>query len=863
MTKLNIYLLAGISCLLAANSTVAAASLTLNNDIDGKVVAYSKNGKLYKYEMYIAHSKTPVLVSRMSSDTIPSDVQITTYPTLRAFDQEQSKHTKIQSYAGDGVKIAFGYIPSIQKFYDGVGPDSCYISDPTVDRGNNIAMQSQLIATSADSADSSMMSNDTSVQAAFEEFKSKADNTFSKNYAGAVDTGEYNLAAAVTTIVNTNIPAKNNLTPNGIDKLENPLQFLNSCGSSGISAFIAGILTTVNIKVITTSHTASNNFSNSVSAGWGPVDVSNAFQSGKNNAEDFKQVNITVNKLGNIKFNEPHNGVNDYDSYIQKAMDAALPDLVKCQTTQNEKTSQRPDLTACANYITNISTAINEGIRYAKAAISEPPSGSDKKSFGADTLYKFPNGLNFSHNSGKTMPSYKDPTGDGAKITYYPANNNGKNIEDPFKTSNVATYLQNAIRLVYQLNALSARALLLASQPSVTTPDEVIFLQDLASLYSLDALDILRVSNGCFDGIFKANSSNIPECKKTISIANDAEKFKLSELPSYVLKLYSKDFPDTKSLQELLFQNALALQYDVGYTEIATAVAKKAAKCSKNSCGIVRIGNQIGFGLAFYNASRYSTEFFGGAKNVGPQVAGYIFPTTITPKLGLGQSVTYTNDGPGGGTNRGVQWWQQHKDELPQNQEQEYEAAPLYFVFNHPQLLPTGFEQSKMVVNSALPFPIGPEGVFNKIIARNGYYTGDSSAAQNGRVQTLVKDGSYSPPSIKELIAGGELPTPIYNFSGVATTLDPNATQCFNGVYVPHMRYPGKDKRGQLVNNSTYGSLNAKRYFCNANPSSKDTWSNFIFENSSDMITVSNMKVNKTFILNPIKNFFGLPITTN
>lgn len=765
------------------------------------------------------------------------------------------------AFAADGAKVAIGYIPSIQDLKRTIGPEECYISNPTVDRGSNIAMQSKLVVTSADANGSSMMSNETSVSAGFAGFKSKIGNTYSNNYAGSIATGEYNLAAAVTTTVNTNIPAKNNLTARGIDLLSsNPVKFLENCGTSGVEAYIAGILTTINITVATTSHSASNSFSNTVSAGWGPDQVSNAFKSAKSSEQDFTKVTIKIKSLGNIKFNQPQNGAKDYDTYISNAMAANEADLRSCQL------DRKPDLTACANYITNMSAAVTAAISYAKSAISEPPADSDKRSFGADTLYVFPNGLNLTHNFANTPVTYKDPKVNGSsntKFTYIAANYDDKTIVDPYAAgTNASTYLKNAIRLIYQLNALSARAQLLASLPEMTTYKEAAVLTNLAGYYANDAAKIYQVSRKCYDAILTKDSSDINECNGSdtkIDVAQGAVSFKLNELPDNVFQLYSKTTPMRGGKQELLFRNTIALQYDVDYLEIATGIYSTQT--------MIRSANQIGFGLAYYNSLGYSSEFFGGDSKRPTNVEGYLLPNTVVPQLGHDENI-YLNYSLPDKVFTGVQWWQPGKDETAISSLSNYKARSLYFIYNgnllSDPLNPDKADDPNDPENvGEPPLMSGKKGLFNKVIGNgDDQITGDSSAKQNQRLLMLHTNGTYKVPSISDL-RKGVLPRISYSFHGVVTTknsVNKQAEQCFAGVHIPdNMKYPGKGKPAQLPANSTYGSTNTLNSLCNSNPDyalANPYYYYKLVDNKA--YGVKNMEQNGALLLIPVKNFFGL-----
>jgi hypothetical protein len=264
---------------------------------------------------------------------------------------------------------------------------------------------------------------------------------------------------------------------------------------------------------------------------------------------------------------------------------------------------------------------------------------------------------------------------------------------------------------------------------------------------------------------------------------------------------------------------------------------------------MIRAANQLSFGLAYYNEKEYSDEFFGGVHNRPGTVSGYIFPSTGLANLGKSEN-TYTNSDPSAPnvTKKGVRWWQNYKEEAKIDNLTEYKASPLYFVYNLSNLLPIEGD----VVNR------DQGGLFNKIIGGDTV-TGDSSAKQKNYEVKVVIDGVTSFPSLDRLVMGNLFST-TYTLSGYATTLnDKAANQCFAGVYLPRLNYPGKNKSAQLYAGETYGSVNAEKYLCNKNPNRDPNKNWTYFKLGSDSAYgVKGIEEKSAFSLIPIKNFFGI-----
>ena len=344
----------------------------------------------------------------------------------------------------------------------------------------------------------------------------------------------------------------------------------------------------------------------------------------------------------------------------------------------------------------------------------------------------------------------------------------------------------------------------------------------------------------------------------------------------------------SSSLQEVLFKNTMALQYEVDYTDKATAVAGKSKYCEP--C-FIRSGNQIGFGLAYYNRSLYNEEFFGGAGSTQPnQIAGYIFPNTVIPSLGNTPN-EYINNGING-MREGVRFWTMHKSENAIMKLKSYTAAPLYFVYNSPQLLE--YTDDAYNIKSINPYACPgysdtPKGVvscslFNKVIGNN-MLSADSSAKKfvavpeygdpydknkitgwhnENKKLYLYRDGAYAAPSLSDYINGKNIPTVSYTFKGEVTTKNTQnkkAEECFAGVYLPSMDYPGNGKEAVLVKNSYYGSTRATKYLCNGNPdyiNGNTIWSSFELVTGKDPSLVKSIEQGGSFSFNHIRNFFGL-----
>lgn len=859
-----------------------------NSSAGVRIITYSKSGVLYRSEMYVGQDNTPSLVTNYTNAHLPkSGVKKQEFYSLDEFNKarasldsnykaliaaktQSSGNMKVANAADD---ISIGYIPTSGAIY--YGSSDCYKSNPSVTSVTGV--QSSMVNVTDISKGGILLNQKFNFGTIMEEGLLDSSFTFDAQYDGKVATGKYYYAAALSALIDSGIGSSDNLTANGEKLLSsNPSAFMRNCGVAGLKNFYGGILTTASIRIVSKSHKLDAELKHDIMADLLLVNLSNSLKAKGNYSKDFEKISVTFNTLGNAPFKTPVNNAADYAEYMANALvqNAALKN--QCQTGDQAKNETKPDLNACALYISNMQNAVTQGLIYAQSGITNPPAGMSKAQLAKMLSGQiFPHGIKIKTEN--TLTPKISGTVNNPYLSYLEARDkNGNGISDPF-SENVSGILKNAVRVSNQLNTLAARARLLSSIPGLTTAAERQQLNNIASYYEKDSQSIIAATKVCYDDTMKYyskfppqtctdrrggkdeqgrdviddNGNPIPDENRPIKdkngnpvldtsgnptyypregkpinfrLANDEIGYLMTTIPNNVFNLYAKDgivLPGT--VAELLFQNARALQYEATYTEKASGLGIDSNSCprdgKKKECTVYRAGNEIEFGLVFYNEKNYTPEFFGGNANVPSERSGYFLPTVSEPALGIKSDNQYLNP-EFNHVKPGARWWQNYSSKDPIRNVQYYSSNPLYFVINHHNLLPYSIsDETAQKVNQATA---GTKVLFNKVIGAD-ILTGDSSAKHKDNNEnaksafTLL--GAYVAPSLKELAQDKPLPDAEYALSGYATNNNEKGNKvvdCFAGVYLPKLNFSGKNAYPDLKSNSTYGSADPTQYLCNA-----------------------------------------------
>ncbi|AUR51821.1 hypothetical protein [Aquella oligotrophica] len=847
--KINLIAILTMGAALFACSSGSSSSSANTATTNQKIVAYTKDGKLYEWDMFLAGKVNPALRVHYIPGKMPSDIKTHVFDSLNKFEQalpqldarfsnppvlNTNKKAKMNKLAGlsnafesTAGGLFLGVIPSTQNILLGSGNSECYASNPYIEP-DTVSSSSSFVVTTANQQNQSTVSNSDNISVGFAGFSTSNSNTYANSYESANATSSYNLAAALAAVVQTGVPSTNNLTSNSESMYQQyPNEFLQNCGSSALEAYIGGILTTLNMNVTASSQSAAQSFSDSVAAGYNSDSVSNAYTSSSSNSSNYSAVDFTYDLYGDVQFVQTETiygeSASYYSSYIANAMAGESANYIAC-------TANPPDMSACSNYNSAMSSAILAGMGYAQTAVEATNSTA------YTTLYPFSDGININtiNATGITSSGYKNPTVSAnvtnANIQIVAANSpnisESNAIVDPY--ANYAPSLINAIGVAYQLNTLAARANFLGSMPGLTTSNEASVLKNIANSYLNDSNRIITVANNCYDAIMESYPTlNPSQCNENIVLQSSNASFSLSGLPNNVYQLYGNSTPASGSLQELLLNNSVALQYEINYSEVGTGYWNG---------DMIRGGNMIQLGMAYFNQSENSSEFGNSPASTG----GYIYPSVTTPTLGTTNNNTYYNYGT---SYNCTQWWQPLDAGGEVCNLVNYPTSSLYFVS-----YTSNKSQPMITFGQTTPATIESVGL-NKVIAA-GSYTQDSSKSQNYATSTWGVGITTQIPSIAQLAAGSLLMNFSYTTSGFITTTGTTNTpsHCYAGVYLPNVD----------TGNSTiaygYGNPNGYNYLCGS--PSGTAWL-ALSNNPTDAFTVNSIQQTITFTFSPISNFFG------
>lgn len=849
----KLILIIGLSCCAVqnfANNNMETATNYKSLSNSEKIVVYSKNGILYRSEMYFGNSKEPNLVNEFTPGAIPKDAQKHVYHSINEFHNARATldsnykitqkkiAAKLSVNTADAdedtnIKLAYGFNPSVQEFLQGTGSTECYKSDPETKHNPETSHKMIGVDNAGDWGAVFSYEHDIRLLGIAEGALLFHNNmTLDATYKGTVSDGRYDFVGATAVAVNTGIPGTDNLTENGKNMLnQNRVAFLQSCGSAGVDAFIGGVVVIAEATLTTTSHELDVKLKKELKDDLDLNKLKMVINGQGNFKYTFSKIRLNFKSKGNVEFAQAQDGQTDFTSYIGKKMEENSGYLAQCEG------SVPPNITACATYVDNMSSAISSALTYASGSLSRNQSASRPKGFAANTLYPFPNGIKM---RGFTNP----PIGNSSEnryVTYKDANDGSGGTPDPFKgiTGDV---LKNDVAIAHQLITLAARARLLAGIPEYRTKLETNFLNNLGNLFENDAKAIIKAGRTCYINTEELYSQwPDPTCNNAVKLANGELTVVMTNLPNNVFELYGgKDGnPAKDSVAELLFKNAIALQYEADYTEVATGIT------DSTDAPMVRAANQISFGVAYYNSKASEKEFFGGKDGSGN--SGYIMVGMLPPELGYSNN-TYRN---GNLSANGVKWWQYYKGNKAVAKIEAYNASKLYFVLNNPQLLST----------EALDTSNSTNVIFNKVIDDN-VLSGDSSTTQNGGGVSIAPYSNYQVPSLANLINRAKLPAVMYHISGTATALANNkkaaGVSCINGVYLPGINH-SKDP-SHLRDKATYGSSIQTKYLCyrDTEQNAADKWTWFKLGNGGDAGRVKDLTQTTTLDFTPINGrFFG------
>lgn len=827
-----------------------------------KIVTYSKNGVLYRSETYFGNSNTPTLVSDFVHDKIPADAHKSVFHSLQAFidarKQLDAKYKKISSDSSgkittlnnNDLTLAYGYYPSVGDFLMGSGNDECYYSNPAIIPGKTLSQSSmRLVSNSADWQALLTHENDMRIFGATDAalLLGNEKSTFTFDYKGSLDNANFSAAAGVATIANTGIPAKENVTTNGTSNIINNKRiFLEKCGSSGVSSFIGGAIIKANITLLNTDHKLDVLLKHELTGSADIVDKIKEVFEGKGKFNyNFTKIKFTFNTEGNVIFDQQHDGASDLQSYITKKIGDSRSYQEKCEQ------AGRPDVSSCIIFLTNVGNAISSGISYASGSLSNP----NNSALNATALTPFPFGINLPGLRDIKVGNAANPYVTSQPARYLDIKGNPLSISDPLTDD---SFLVNNARLVRQLKALSERAYLLSKSPYVTKLGANT-LMTIAQKFSDDLNSIFVKSQLCFIAE-KDSYTGLPshECSATVSLADGTENKGIYDLPDNVYELYggSLGIPKEDSWAELLFKNAIALQYEGKYSEIAYGNYTDSNK--KNYT--IRAANQIEFASLFFNRKLAGDEFF---NKKDEKSRGYILIPTSNPELGYSdnndKNPNQISKLVNGTKLKGLRFWQSYhtNEAITDIQQYKNKDNKLYFVINEPKLLHLADVKEPYEYQNV---------IFNKINGDNSL-SGDSSSVHNNSGVNIDLFGNYSPPTYSGLINNKQLVPVIYKIKGYPRNVASNnnskyGVECLAGVSLPNLDYPKQNKAPTLASNAVYGHSNKQTYFCGGtDPNSTDTAPRFLYfklrSNEGSATKVSEAQSDIEVNFQPIPNFFG------
>lgn len=834
--------------LLGCNGGSSSNSDTTNNTTTHSIVkAYTANGRLYKYEMYLNSSSKPVYTVNYTRNNLPQNIVIKNYESLKNFiadkgnlDSRFKINPKVKNNSSRNSifyapGMAVGYLPSVgQIFYESSGGVQCYNNQTAQVNTAQVSASTDFYMTDSTSSHVSTYSTSLGISAAFHALSGSATDTYTRSYQENTSSGSFSLAAAVAGVVNTGIPTSNNVSPSAVTAYgtgPSP-SFYQNCGSSAITAYEAGILTTLDLDVSATSNTVSQSFSSTLQAGTSSENVSKQFTLfSKTNSQDFSNIDMSYTSYGDVQFVNTENNATDYTSYIANAIELYASDLQQC-------TGKTPNLAACSTFNSEMSDTIMQAVGYAQSAIA---NGN-----GVSTLYPFPDGINMPAGDSFTNPQVSA----SGYIAYVPANSPSFEEDASDISAANSEQLQNAVQLVYALNTLGQRAMLLASMTNEVTPSEAAALTQLANYYFSDSKTITNVANSCYNTIIASGQSNPSECgSQPLSLAGGELTTFLGSLPNNPYILYSQGSIEGNSelILTLLYKNSIALQYNVLYNEMTTGIATNG--------DIIRAGNQIPFGIAFYNPIITSPEFYGNNQGYSSS-SGYILPSQNIPQLKApGEGNNYYNPSINGGYSLGTEWVQLYdKSGGVITQAVSYPESSLYFTLFYPNdgyfdfFIP-GQNQTSLGYFSSVGL--------NKIIAPNTLTYDSQSMAINFSTYAsglnLYNQVSYTIPTLSGLANGQLLPSFSYQGAGyvigAANNTETAASYCLAGTFLPNLSGNNIDK--------PYGyPYTPFNYFC---ASDNGGSAYFTLGNSNNTTTYNISSPYEVIMLSftPINNFFG------
>lgn len=834
----------------------SASSTTPANSNRTKVSAYVSNGMLYKYDLYLGNGDKPSYSVKYVSDSTPhTKLKRKDYPSLTAFLADKANldarfkslkntssnlasisNTNVSPKAGTSNGLAVGYIPSVGAILYGSGNNECYYTNPTIDT-TTATYATSFNVTNSTFNHSSMHSPSFSVSGMIDGLEISDTPSYTSSNQGSAASGLFTLGSAVAAVVNTGVPLNNNMSINGVNTFNaSPGTFFQNCGSAALTGYVGGILTTLDLQVITNSNSVTQSFSNTVTgsvASESAVSVSLAFTNSEANSSSFTNVTMNYTSYGDVLFN-PSDAASanapDYTTYIANALLANQQSYVQCN-------SESPVLSSCSSFNTAMTNAINQGAIYANNSVS---SGN-----GASTLYAFPYGINL-QGSNFTSPQVSV----GVYVSYVDANSKfiSSSPIDPFSQN--LSGLENAVQLTYALNSLAKRAALLGSLPGLYTNNEQAVLNNLANYYSNDAKNIQTAITNCYQATIASYESNPSVCSNTISLANGGVGYSFSNLPNNPYQAYPQN--SSNPLVDLLLINSVALQYQIQYNEVGTGVWNS---------DMIRAGNQIAFGLAYFNQQLSAGEYSGQTSLIS---SGYILPNISAPILMSPNGAGYYNQNSNTTFETSTQWGQPYGSS-PVSESVTYPDSPLYFVLydvnsNPLNLLPIG----QSVDNMLEIYSVG----INKVIGNNILTTDSQSMLSNGSGYNSwfsYAGAAFNFPTLNQLANGAILPSYILGnagqVTGSANGLNSNssanaAATCLNGVFLPDL-----NSQTATISNGYGWPRNVYNYICYPYyTDGANTWFTLNATTTSGKTSnyeVSNIEEDSFYNFSPIPNFFG------
>ena len=194
--KVNLIAILTTGSALFACSSGSSSSPTNSDPSNQKIVAYTKDGKLYEWDMFLAGKLNPALRVHYVPGKMPSDIKTHAFDSLKEFEKElpqldprfsnppvlntnkKAKMNKLAGLSNSSESITgglfLGVIPSTQDVILGSGNEECFTSKPSIE-ANTLNVSSNFVVTTANKQNQSTISNSNNISVGLAGFSSKND----------------------------------------------------------------------------------------------------------------------------------------------------------------------------------------------------------------------------------------------------------------------------------------------------------------------------------------------------------------------------------------------------------------------------------------------------------------------------------------------------------------------------------------------------------------------------------------------------------------------------------------------------------------------------------------------------------------